>query len=151
VYGVELFEEILTTFPGSAEICVVKDNEQPVATALLLHGWGITEVPTASSLKEYNPSSANMLMYWHLLQRAIERGQQVFDFGRSTTDANTFRFKKQWGAEPEAAIWQYRIFKGDVGEMRPENPRYQRAISIWQKLPLGLTRILGPRIVRGIP
>jgi lipid II:glycine glycyltransferase (peptidoglycan interpeptide bridge formation enzyme) len=130
---------------------VVKDKEKPIAAALLLHGWGVTDVPTASSLKEYNPSSVNMLMYWHLLQRAVERGQKVFDFGRSTADGNTFKFKKQWGAEPEQAIWQYRVNRGSVGEMRPDNPRFQRAIGIWQKLPLSLTRFLGPRIVRGIP
>jgi len=116
-----------------------------------LHGWGVTEVPTASSLKEYNPTNVNMLMYWHLLQRAVERHQQVFDFGRSTTDGNTFKFKKQWGAEPEPATWQYRVNRGEVGEMRPENPRFKRAIEIWQKLPLTLTRTIGPRIVRGIP
>jgi FemAB-related protein (PEP-CTERM system-associated) len=151
VYGIELFQEILTAFPGNAEIFVVNDKVRPIAAAFLLHGWGVTEVPTASSLKEYNPSSVNMLMYWHLLQRAVERGQKVFDFGRSTADGNTFKFKKQWGAEPEPAVWQYRVNRGDVGEMRPDNPRFQRAISIWQKLPLALTRSLGPRIIRGIP
>ena len=151
IYGIELFEEILAAFPGQAEICVVMDRHLPVAAALLLHGWGVTEVPTASSLREYNPTSVNMLMYWHLLQRAVERGQQLFDFGRSTTDGNTFKFKKQWGAEPEPAVWQYHVNRGNVGEMRPDNPRYQRAIRLWQKLPLSLTRFLGPRIVRGIP
>jgi FemAB-related protein (PEP-CTERM system-associated) len=151
IYGIELFREILTTFPGNAEIVVVGDNRHPVAAALLLHGWGVTEVPTASSLKRYNSTSANMLMYWHLLQRAIKRGQHVFDFGRSTIDGSTYRFKKQWGAESAPAIWQYRVNRGEVGEMRPDNPRFQRAIRIWQKLPLALTRLLGPHIVRGIP
>jgi serine/alanine adding enzyme len=151
MYGIELFREILSTFPGNAEICVVKDKDLPVAASLLLHGWGVTEVPTASSLKEYNPSSVNMLMYWHLLQRAAERGQQVFDFGRSTMEGNTFRFKKQWGALPDPAVWQYCVNRGDVSEMRPDNPRYRRAIRIWQQLPLAITRFLGPRIIRGIP
>lgn len=151
VYGVDLFRAILDTFPGDAELCVVSDREKPVAAALLLHGRGVTEVPTASSLKEYNPSSVNMLMYWHLLKRTVTRGQWVFDFGRSTTDGNTFKFKKQWGAEPHPAVWQYHLNRGEVGEMRPENPLYQRAIRAWQRLPLGLTRWLGPKIVRGIP
>jgi len=35
--------------------------------------------------------------------------------------------------------------------MRPDNPRYQRRIRIWQRLPLWLTRLIGPAIVRGIP
>ena len=36
-------------------------------------------------------------------------------------------------------------------ELRPDNPRYQRAIRVWQRLPVGLTKLLGPAIVRGIP
>lgn len=151
VYGAELFRAILSAFPGDAEICLVRDGTKPVAAALLLHGWGITEVPTASSLRDYNPSNVNMLMYHHLLQRAVERGQRVFDFGRSTLEGSTFKFKKQWGAVPHPAAWQYRVLQGEVGEMRPDNPRYQRAIRLWQRLPIGLTRVLGPRIVRGIP
>jgi FemAB-related protein (PEP-CTERM system-associated) len=86
VFGRGLFERILTTFPGDAELCVLSSGEQPVAAALLLHGRGVTEVPTASSLREFNSSCANMLMYRHLLDRAVERGQAVFDFGRSTPD-----------------------------------------------------------------
>lgn len=151
VYGKELFAAILSTFPGDAELCVTRDGPKPVAAALLLHGWGITEVPTASSLRAYNPSNVNMLMYHHLLRRAVSRGQRVFDFGRSTTEGNTFKFKKQWGAEPHPAAWQYCVLQGEVGEMRPDSPRYQKAIRIWQRLPVALTRYLGPLIVRGIP
>jgi serine/alanine adding enzyme len=151
VYGKELFSGILSTFPSDAEICLVRTGEKPVAAALLLHGWGVTEVPTASSLKEYNSSNVNMLMYHHLLRRALERGQRVFDFGRSTLDGNTFKFKKQWGAAPHPATWQYHVLNGEVSAMRPDNPRFQRAIRAWQRLPVCLTRRIGPLIVRGIP
>ncbi len=151
VYGKELFAAILATFPNDAELCVVRDGAKPVAAALLLHGWGVTEVPTASSLKGYNPSNVNMLMYHHLLQRAVERGQRVFDFGRSTTEGSTFKFKKQWGAVPHPAAWQYRVLQGEVSEMRPDNPRYACVIRLWQRLPVALTRRVGPLIVRGIP
>jgi hypothetical protein len=92
-----------------------------------------------------------MLMYWNLLERAVRRGQAVFDFGRSTLDSNTCQFKKQWGARPEEAHWQYYVRRGTVGDMRPDNPRYQRFIRLWQRLPVGLTRLIGPLIVRGIP
>jgi len=151
VYGRELFETILSTFPGRAEICVVRAAEQPVAAALLLHGEGVSEVPTASSLREFNHTCCNMLMYRHLLDRAVARGQAVFDFGRSTRDGNTFKFKRQWGAEPHPAVWQYYLRDGTLGEMRPDNPRYQKMIRVWQRLPLPVTRYLGPHIVRGIP
>lgn len=151
VYGRTFFANILETFGESAEICVVRAGDKPIATALLLHGPGMTEVPTASSLREYNATCANMLMYRHLLDRAVERKQAIFDFGRSTLDGPTFKFKKQWGAEPHSAHWQYCLRGGSVGEMRPDNPRYRRAIQLWQRLPVRVTRWLGPEIVRGIP
>ena len=152
VYGKVLFREILAAFPETAEICLLTHGGKPAAAALLLHGWGVTEVPTASALREYNPTCVNMLMYWKLLERSVERGQAMFDFGRSTTEGNTFRFKKQWGAEPHPGVWQYAVKDGEAAtEMRPDNPRYQRAIRVWQRLPIRLTRYLGPVIVRGIP
>jgi serine/alanine adding enzyme len=151
IFSRKLFESILTTFPGAAEICLIRSGEQPIATALLLHGNGITEVPTASSLKDFNATCCNMLMYRHLIDRAVERGQKIFDFGRSTEDGNTFRFKRQWGAEAYPATWQYHVREGSVGETRPDNPRYQRLIRMWQRLPVPVTQIIGPPIVRGIP
>ena len=98
VYGAGLFAAALRQFPSDAELFVVRAERTPVAAALLLHGPGVTEVPSASSLRQYNHTCANMLLYWNLLERAVERGQAVFDFGRSTIDGPTYRFKKQWGA-----------------------------------------------------
>jgi FemAB-related protein (PEP-CTERM system-associated) len=151
VFSADLFRAILKHFPERAEICLVRRQNRALAAALLLHGWGITEVPSASSLRQYNGTCANMLMYWLLLERAVERGQGAFDFGRSSQDSNTFRFKKQWGAEPVLAQWQYYVRRGNVAQMRHDNPRYQRMISIWRRLPVPLTRWIGPTIVRGIP
>jgi len=151
VYGRRLFAAILEHFPERTEFCLVRAAARPVAAALLLHGWGVTEVPSASSLRSHNHTCANMLLYWELLSRAIARQQQSFDFGRSTSDSSTYRFKKQWGAKAFPAEWQYYVRTGQVEDLRTENPRYQRFIKIWRRLPLGLTRLLGPRIVRGIP
>lgn len=151
VYGRALFAHVLEQFRGRAELCVVRAGDLPVAGALLLHGWGVTEVPSASSLRSHNRTNANMLMYWHLLERAIGREQEVFDFGRSTPDSGTYNFKKQWGATPAAAYWQSYLRFGSLEETRPDNPRYGRMVRLWKRLPVCLTRLLGPHIVRGIP
>ena len=151
VFGRPLFRAILGQFPTAAELCVVRLGTRPVAGALLTHGPCMSEVPSASSLRRFNSTNANMLMYWHLLRRTIERGQRAFDFGRSTIDSNTFRFKKQWGAQPHPAVWQYHVRRGTIGDMRPDNRRYQLMIRTWQRLPVALTRLIGPAIVRGIP
>jgi len=151
VYGRRLFRAVLEQFPGRAEFCVVRAGTLPVAAALLLHGWGISEVPSASSLRSHNATNANMLLYWHLLERAVERGQGVFDFGRSSRDSSTFHFKTHWGALPEPAEWQYYRRDRAAHDMRRENARFGAKIRLWKRLPVSLTRLIGPLIVRGIP
>jgi FemAB-related protein (PEP-CTERM system-associated) len=151
VYPRKLFQLVQEQFGDRAELCVVRAEEKAVASALLLHGWGVTEVPSASSLRQFNHTNANMLMYWHLLERAIERRQSAFDFGRCSAGSSTNRFKKQWGAAPTPAEWQYHALDGSVDGMRASNPRYQRFIGWWKRLPVPVSRILGPLVVRGIP
>jgi FemAB-related protein (PEP-CTERM system-associated) len=151
VYGLPLFQSILDQFPDRAELAVVRHGPVAVAVALLLHGWGTSEVPSASSLRHYRASNANMLLYWHLLERTVKRGNQIFDFGRSTKESSTYHFKKQWGARPEPAVWQYYVRRGQIGDLRPTHAKYQRLSRLWQHLPLAVTRWIGPWIVRGIP
>ena len=151
VFPRQLFNAILSEFGDDAELCVVENRGLPVAAALLVHSNGTTEVPSASSLRSWNPKGANMFMYRQLLSRAIQRGSHTFDFGRSSVDSGTYKFKAQWGAKPHPAIWQYYVRSGSVDEMRPDSDRNQKLVRIWQRLPVWLTKIIGPPIVRGIP
>lgn len=146
-----LFREMLMQFGDSAEICSVIRNGQPIASGFLLHGPEVTLIPSASSLREFNHTACNMLMYWHCLKRSVERGQKAFDFGRSSHDSGTFKFKQQWGAEEYPAVWQYCLRKGDIGDVRPNSGKFDKVIAVWQKLPVWLTKLIGPEIVRGIP
>lgn len=150
-YGRRLFKSILDEFPDEAEFCVVRHGTRSVAAALLFHQNGVTHVPSASSLKQVNSTNANMQLYWQLLQRAVAKGNTTFDFGRSTKDSNTYRFKAQWGAIAHGSAWQYYVRRGTMTDMRPESGRYRIAVRIWQRLPLIFTRAMGPLIVRGIP
>ncbi len=151
VFSRRLFASILRHFPDRAELCVVRRGDLAVAAGILIHGWGVTEVTSASSLRPYNGTCANMLMYWHLLERSVERGQKLFDFGRSSQASPSHHFKMQWGGDLSPANWQYQVRKGSFGDVRPDNPRYQRLIRLWRRLPVWFTRLVGPRVVRGIP
>jgi len=151
VYPKKLFACILDNLPDQAELAVVYHQNLPIAAALLVHAQASTLVPSASSLRRFNHTNANMWMYHQLLQRAIDKGNPVFDFGRSTVNSGTYRFKKQWGAKPHPTVWQYHVRHGDINKMRPDHPRYRRRVAAWQKLPVWVTRLVGPTIVRGIP
>ena len=155
VYPRKLFQSMLHHLGERCEIVLVTMESIPIAGAVLVHdhvgGTPMTQVPSASCLRRFNDTCANMWMYHKLLGRAIQRGAGQFDFGRSSEGSGTYRFKKQWGARPQPTPWQVHLLKGDLDATRPDHPRYQKRIERWQKLPVWVTRAIGPRIVRGIP
>ena len=36
-------------------------------------------------------------------------------------------------------------------QLNVDNPKYRRAIELWRKLPLWVTRLIGPPLARSIP
>jgi serine/alanine adding enzyme len=152
VYPKAFFKNILHRFPDRTWISNVYMGRTPVASGFLAGFKERLEIPWASSLRTYNRSSPNMLLYWTSLEFACEHRYEVFDFGRSTPGEGTFRFKEQWGAIPHQLYWYYWLPDGAVmPQVNPNNPKYRAAIAMWQRLPIGLTRHLGPKIVKYIP
>jgi serine/alanine adding enzyme len=152
VYGKSFFRTILATFPQRTWIAIVRLRDEPVAAALLLDHRDTVEIPWASSLQRFNKLGVNMFLYWNVLQRAASRGCRVFDFGRSTVDGGTFRFKRQWGAQPLQLHWHYCLpAGGELPRLNPDNPKYRLAVAAWRKLPLAVANRLGPHIVRNLP
>ena len=150
-FSKRLFGAMLEQFGDNAEICTVRLDGVPVASGFTLHDSGVSFIPSVGALRKYNLLSGNMLMYWRVLERAVERGSAIFDFGRSTTGAGTWNFKKSWGAEESPAVWQYHRRGGHQDSVTIGSGKYDRIIRAWQKLPVWVTQLIGPEIVRGIP
>ena len=152
VYAKRFFRSILEKFPESTWICSVYREDKPMACGFLAAFKDRLEIPWAASLRKYNYLSPNMLLYWSCLEFACEKGFRIFDFGRSTVGEGTYRFKEQWGAVQSPMYWHYWLANGgSLPEINPGNPKYRFAIGTWKKLPLSLTRLIGPCIVRNIP
>jgi serine/alanine adding enzyme len=152
VYPREFFAAILAAFPTATAIAVVRLEGGPVAAGFLMEHRNVTEIPWASSLRRVNRLGVNMFMYWNVLERAVARGSNVFDFGRSTLDSGTFLFKRQWGAEPLQLHWHYWLRAGrEPPHLNPSNPKYRLAVAAWRRLPLPVANWLGPRLVKNLP
>ena len=54
-------------------------------------------------------------MYFHLLARAIERGQDVFDFGRSTPGSGTYNSRSSGAPSRSGTEWQSYLRAGSLG------------------------------------
>ena len=152
VYGRQFFAEVLRAFPERARIHVVRLKGTPVAAGITYTSGGTTEVPWASSVRDYNNLCPNHLLYWSVIEAAVARGDSVLDFGRSTPHEGTYKFKEQWGAEPVPLHWEYWMAPGEaLPNTSPTNPKYRLAIALWKKLPLPVATRIGPHIVRCIP
>lgn len=152
VYSKYFFRNILEGLGDRARLVVISKNEQPVATAFLIGYRDVLEIPWASTLRKVNHLGVNMLLYWRVLEYAVEKEYRWFDFGRSTMNAGTYRFKRQWGAQPRQLYWHYWMADGgDLPEINPNNPKYSLLIKTWKLLPVFVTKIIGPLIVKNLP
>jgi len=151
VYGKSFFTNILRTFNQQAKILTVYLDGKPVAGAFLIGYKETVEIPWASTVRQANRYSVNMLMYWEVLRFAISKGFAYFDFGRSSVDSGTYNFKKQWGARARQLYWHYWLNNCDMPALNPSNPKYRMLISIWQNMPVWMTKYLGPMIVKNLP
>ncbi len=152
VHSRRFFEEIVRTFPECTRIVSVWLDSTPVAASFVFWHADRLEVPWASSLKTHNHLCANVLLYWEMLKFGIERHFAEFDFGRSTPLEGTYKFKEQWGAEPRQLYWEYWLSDGaQIPDRSPKNPKFSAMISLWRHLPVAITRVIGPLLVRNIP
>ncbi|APZ43491.1 FemAB family XrtA/PEP-CTERM system-associated protein [Acidihalobacter ferrooxydans] len=142
---------LLEIFPDAAEILTVRHQRQPVSAVLSFYfrdevlpyyGGGAL---AARDLKAYD------LMYWDLMCRAVDRGVRVFDFGRSKLDTGSYSYKVHWGFEPQPLHYAYDLVRQrEMPDLSPKNPKYERFIRLWQRLPLPLSRLLGPPLARSL-
>jgi len=145
------FRLIADRFAAVVRIHVVRSGDRPMAASLTLTDHHAVRVPWAASDWRFRQSCANMLLYWSMLEEACLRAAPAFDFGRSTRDSGTYRFKAQWGAEEAPLYWHYLVPEGgEAPELRPESPKFRLAAAVWRRLPLWVVRLLGPRIIGGL-
>jgi len=152
VYARRFFDEVLRAFPDRARYHVVRLGGAPVAAGLTYRTGSATELPWAASIREHNHLCPNHLLYWSVIEAAIDDRSDMVDFGRSSPGEGPFKFKEQWGAEPRPLHWEYRLMRGTaMPNASPTNPRFRLPIRLWKRLPLAIAGRIGPHIVRGIP
>ena len=146
------FERIAAAFPDDVLFAVVYTaGGIPVAGGCGFRWRDEFEVTWASSLREYNPSSPNMLLYSTLMEESIARGVRQFNFGRCTPGGPTHRFKQQWGGVDVDLPWAFWSRTAATGTPTPDRPMFRVATAVWSKLPMTIANGLGPMLARQLP
>lgn len=147
VFPRKLFEAMLDGFGDDAEILTIRRQGRALSSVLSFR-HGSTLMPYwGGGTADARTWRANDAMYWELMKRARALGCTRFDFGRSKIGSGAYAFKKNWGFAPEPMRYWVR---GARREVSPNDPKYQRKIELWKKLPLPVANFVGPFISRGL-
>lgn len=152
VISKKFFLAVIKFFAGKVQIyCAYHDGNVIGSKMVLFDDHTCYFVWSASDRKalRYAPVHA---MNWAAIEDACHRGVQSVDFGRSTAGSTHESFKKYWGGEMQTLPWCWQL-NGDVElpAVNKENASFSLAIRIWKRLPLGVSKLLGPPIARNLP
>ena len=147
---IKFFACVLDEFPGSAKLILVRKGHVTMGAALVLLFKDTLLIPWPSSKREHFPLCPNNLLYWEAIRWGSEHGYRLLDFGRSSPQSGTYRFKKQWGAVEEPLHWQRLSRNGASSSPSPQDVRYRWLVQTWKHLPLGIANTMGPLVRKQI-
>ncbi len=141
------FESVLRHFPGAQIVTAHRDGKCIGGLFRIL--WkGALAIPWASTLKDERVHCPNNALYWESIRYAFRQGCRRVDFGRSTRDEGTYKFKKQWLAQ-ELPLYRYQFDeKGHFLEQATHiaTGKLGWTRNVWAKMPLRLANSLGPML-----
>ena len=93
------FQLLTEVFGPDCEVMtVVSPDSKPLSSVLTFYFRDEVLPYYAGDDLAARDFAANDFKYWNLMQRAVNRGCQLFDFGRSKIGTGPYHFKKNWGS-----------------------------------------------------
>jgi len=152
VFPRRLFASIVAEFGKDCELLTVWKDGRMVAGVLTLYFEDQVLPYYGGARRDALAYAVNDFMYWELMCHAARTGYRVFDFGRSREGTGAYQFKRHWGFEPEPLAYQYVLRHGSpMPNLSPSNPKMRLAVEGWKRLPLPVTRLVGPLLTRYLP
>lgn len=149
VFPKKYFATLREVFGDACEVLTIVKDDEIVSSVMSFYFRDEVLPYYGGGTARARELKANDFMYWEVMRRAVDRGVRVFDFGRSKMDSGSYRFKKHWGFTPTPLHYQYHLVRSrEMPNLSPNNPRYRLLVGAWQRLPLGVSRALGPFLAR---
>lgn len=99
---------------------------------------------------EHRDLNGGSWLLWKSLEWAAENGYETYEYGRTREGSGVYMFKKSFGG---SKVWYDDLhhFRDDSATLPdPEDDAYERARDVWRKLPLPVTRVVGPQVRKRI-
>ncbi len=148
VFNKKLFEALKETFGDRCETLVIHNNEGEAVSSVLSFYYKDTVLPYyGGGTNGARELKSNDYMYYQLMCIAKDKGMTKFDFGRSKIDSGSYNYKKHWGMDEDNLHYRIALINSkELPNLSPNNPKYKMFIEIWKKMPLTLSRHIGPQL-----
>jgi FemAB-related protein (PEP-CTERM system-associated) len=146
VFSAKYFGELKKVFAEKCDVLTVEHEGKPVSSVLSFYYKSQVLPFYGGGIEQARALKSNDFMYYQLMCSSKKTRQTTwFDFGRSKDDSGAFSYKKTWGMEPKPLYYQFYLVNAEsLPNLSPNNPKYQMFIRMWQKLPLVVSRFIGP-------
>jgi FemAB-related protein (PEP-CTERM system-associated) len=152
VFPRALLRGVLDHFGKECDLLSVWQGDRMVAGVMTLYYEEQVLPYYGGALRDAFKYAVNDFMYWELMCHAAKTGSRVFDFGRSREGTGPYNFKRHWGFEPVPLPYQYVMLRDqELPNLSPSNPRFELATRLWKRLPLPITKLVGPALTRYLP
>jgi FemAB-related protein (PEP-CTERM system-associated) len=145
------FEALWSTLRpgGHVQILVAELAGQRVASIVLTAYKDTVTYAYGASDPAYLRHSPNHALFDAAIGWALERGYRYFDFGRTAPDnAGLMEFKRQWGAAFLPLPYYYWPNRDGFVSEAEASWKHRLFTSLWRRLPLPATAVLGPPLYR---
>ena len=147
-----LFSHLIAEYPGQIDLALVYAGSKPMAGGMTFFFRESAQPYYVGAEEEAKTTAANNFLWWEMIKHAAATGRTDFDFGRSKKDSGNYEFKKKWKPKIESLDYRIRLVRRKtVPNFSPTNSKFKTVGNVWKKMPLGLTRMLGPHVVRLFP
>lgn len=152
VFPLKLFTRFREVFGRDVRVFGVVKGKTVIAGVMSFYFKDIILPYYGGCLDGYQKDSPNNFMYWSLIAQSAKEGLREFDFGRSKRGTGSFRFKAAWSMVETDLPYRYHLIRAkDVPHLSPIDRKFQLPIAVWQRMPFGWTKFLGPKVIRWIP
>jgi len=152
VFPKRLFSAIFEEFRDQSELTTVWRGTKALASVLSFRFRDWILPYFGGALVEGREFGVNNFMYYEVMKRSIDNGIRYYDFGRSKLGSGSYAFKTQWNMRERRLPYQFFLVRRKtMPNFSPANPKFGLAISLWKTLPLPITKLLGPAMVKAFP
>jgi len=152
VFPKRFFAILLEELGDAAKMIVIRRGSQALATAMCFFSHDSVTPYYVGATGEGRPLAVYNFLFWEIIRSACEAGLRSFDFGRTKLGTGSYAFKTKWNMRPRPLPYQYYLVKRkSLPNFSPANPKFRIATTIWKRIPLPVSKALGPPLVRLFP